>query len=125
MTQRGITNDLTSNFRYLPNLLFLHCLRLGLRRRTTTINSRLLKVLTMDEYDMNTYDMDGYDTSDDHGFSGSCHYNKSVNYPPIKRRVKCRYCGKSKLRWKNTANGWRLVNKKDKVHNCKEFFAKD
>lgn len=37
--------------------------------------------------------------------------------------IKCRYCGRGGLYWKNTEHGWRLATSNGSIHSCAKYFA--
>ena len=40
------------------------------------------------------------------------------------RYKKCRYCGAESLEWGLTEKGWRLLDKSNAVHQCKQYRKK-
>ena len=48
------------------------------------------------------------------------HISTQTQYPK-----KCKYCGKTSLRWKNTANGWRLYDRFGIIHLCLTYDEDD
>ncbi len=49
-------------------------------------------------------------------------------FVPVQTKPKfitCKHCGFTRLKWKETEEGWRLAHPDGELHECQEFFDQD
>lgn len=75
----------------------------------------------MNEYDMGMV-IDSMQRYYDGESDGDDHWGGGRNFIPIPKRNHCSFCHKGGLHWcwVYAVDGWRLVNKKGKVHDCRK-----
>lgn len=66
--------------------------------------------------------IDGLDSEEPYISSYYNYYHNSASHKKKSKKVKCKLCGKKKLHWTKTENGWRLKTKKGKIHSCLPAF---
>lgn len=69
------------------------------------------------EFDYYSYANSEYDEEYNHVSGDKSYFNRSY--------IKCKYCGEENLRWIRQKEKWRLVNKKEEIHNCKDLKDKN
>lgn len=67
------------------------------------------------------------DFDSDYGFDGFCNvmYDNETGAfegPGMQQPKRCRYCGKSGLRWDSIDGRWRLHESDGDVHVCHQYF---